>query len=251
VDTSLPPAPLADAFVNDKLSGPLTKPTMQYQQEDPDEEDGKPPRYYMTLSNTSSGPRFYPSPDLDPDDRDSPGENEFSRYSFYCYPSLNLTVQGTVVWVVPEGFCLRKTFTVKAHHDARTPPTLIIVAKANGRDPGRQNRGIWLQGALDLAHNDEGIYPRVYLVSQGDIGMTHDHSRTTSKEAETMSIVAGGSVELEGPVGDKRFRLGYDAVSMDALADQLLGMGALPPTVGGGATAFAAIRGHWRETTPR
>ena len=246
VDPSLPPVPLADAFVDEKLAGPLLAPTnVQY---DHDEED---PSYTMTFSNPSPTPGFFHSPDLDPDDNTSPNETLFPFYSFYCSPKITLTVRGTAVWVLPEGLCLKKTLTVKAHESAVTPPVLVIVSKANHRHPGYENRGIWLQGALDLTANDAGIAPRVYLVSQGDIGVTHDHSYKTPHEAETVSFVAGGSIELEGPIEDRVFQLGYGGSSMDALADELLGRGALPPVAGGGATAFAVIRGNWRETTPR
>ena len=72
-----------------------------------------------------------------------------------------------------------------------------------------------------------------------------------SHDAETVSIVSGSIIELEGPDKDARFRLSYGGASMDAWADQLLSLGALPPVAGGSATAFAAIRGQWRETTPR
>lgn len=244
VDPSVPPIPLADAFVDQKMAEGLSIRD-EYRYEEKDE------HYYVTFSNPFVQPRFFSSPELSPDDGLSPNRPEFPFYSFYCDPEITLKVLGPTVWVVPEGFCMRHTLTVKAHEDAKTPPVLVIVAKPNHRDPGRENRGIWLQGGLDYTANDKGIAPRVYLVSQGDISVTHDHNRKSDHAAETTSIVAGGSIELEGPEDDRRFKLAYSSPSMDDLADQLLGRGALPPVTGGGATAFAAIRGQWRETTPR
>ena len=249
VDPSVPPVPLADAFVDEKMSGTLWSPT-NVNYVDPDVQEPWRRRYSMTFSSPTGTVRFFRSPELDPDDHYSPNAPEFPSYAFYCEPAITLTIKGTVVWVVPDGLCLGHALTVKTHEDADTPPTLIIVAKANRRDPGRVNRGIWLQGGLDLTATD-GIAPRVYLVSQGDVAVTHDHSRTTDHDADAVSIVAGGSVELEGPLEEARFRLGYGGASMDALGDQLLGIGALPPVSGGGAAAFASIRGQWRETTPR
>lgn len=249
VDPSLPPVPLADEFIDGKLMGKIWDPEdVRYIPED----DPREARYTMTFANDSShSPRFFRSPVLSPDDGETPNRVEFPYYSFYSDPAITVTVRGTTVWVVPDGLCLRHTLTVKADKDATSPPVLVIVAKANRREPGRENRGIWLQGALDITANDEGIAPYVYLVSQGDIAVTHDHSRSTPHEAETVSIVAGGSVELEGPLEDRRFRLSYGGSAMDPMADQLLGTGALPPVAGGSATAFAVIRGTWRETTPR
>ena len=250
VDPSQPPIPLADAFVDEKMAGLLNEPSGSYSEAS--ESNEYRPSYSFQFLNSTSLPRFFTSPELSPDDVDTPQETEFQQYSFFCYPSVNLKVRGTVVWVVPQGICFRRIVTVRADDDTKTAPTLIIVAKANRRDPGYENRGIWFQGALRLVRNDEGVTPRVYLVSQGDIGVTHRHSASYDyvKEAEYVSIVSGGGVEIGGPRDEDVFRLEYDT-SMDPLADQLLGNGALPPAAGGSATAFRLNRGHWRETTPR
>jgi hypothetical protein len=250
VDPSLPPVPLADGFVDEKMSGPLFDPEVVGYDEGDDEKNTSD-RYVIKLANDSDVPRFFRSPELDPRDEKTPNATEFPFYSFYCQPAITLRVRGTAVWVVPEGICLGHTLTVKAEDNVDSPPTLIIVAKANHRDPGRGNRGIWLQGGLDLTPNSDDVAPRVYLVSQGDVAVTHDHSYQTDHDAETVSIVSGSIIELEGPEQDVRFRLGYGGAPMDAWADQLLGLGALPPVAGGSATAFAAVRGQWRETTPR
>ena len=65
---------------------------------------------------------------------------------------------------------------------------------------GYENRGIWFQGGLRI----EDSNACVYLVSQGDIGLTHGHDVTDGQEARSLSIVAGGDVEIGGPASPER-----------------------------------------------
>lgn len=247
VDPSPTPVPLADAFVDAALAGETRLPTDWSYPKTEDVEDGGD----ISFLNSVYTPRYYRSPPS-PTDVDTQNQPEYSAYTFYSYPTMRIRIRGKVVWVVPEGICFRRTVTVKCDDDVESGSdnALIIVAKANGRHRGHEGRAIWFEGSLDIRPNAHGIYPRVFLVSQSDIGVTHHHSISTSKEARWMSIVAGGNVEIGGPDSGVRFRFGYNT-AMDALADQLLAERALPPVVGGGATAFSAIRGQWAEMTPR
>jgi hypothetical protein len=242
VDPTLTPMPLADAFVDQRLAGTTSTPYF----------DPVPDAYEhvrMAFLNTEEEPWFFRSPPSD-DDARARAEPEFSAYTFYSFHSTDITVRGTAVWVVPAGVCFRRTVSIRGHDD-ESSNNLIIVARRNGRHPGYEDRGIWFQGGIDLTPNRDGRYPRVYLVSEGDIGLTHHHSVGTSKQARRVSIVAGGRVELGGPEGGEHYELGYNASIMDALADRLLAEGALPNYAGGSATAFGVLRGHWAETTPR
>jgi hypothetical protein len=124
--------------------------------------------------------------------------------------------------------------------------TLVIVAKPNGRDPRFPNRGIWFQGGLRVSDD-----VHVYLVSDGDISVVHLNDEDRNNAANRISIVAGGRIEIGGPESGSRLELGYDASSMDDLAETLLAMGALPQVVGGTGTNFAVKRQTWLETTPR
>ena len=248
VDPTPPPVPLADAFVDARLAGELSVPRlwMEEVESQPGNEHWK--MEFLSDPERRGEPAFFRSPP-------SPGgqsedQPEFAAYTFYTFLSTDITVRGTVVWVVPDGICFRRTVSVRGH-DLEDSNNLIIVAKRNGRHPGYEDRGIWFQGGIDLSPNSDGRYPRVYLVSEGDIGLTHHHSYQTSKQARRVSIVAGGRVELGGPEGGEHFELGYSASIMDALADRLLGEGALPNYAGGSATAFGVLRGQWAETTVR
>lgn len=227
--------PLADAFVDAHLPTASAPSKVEFVNVDD---------YQLEFLNYGTGPKFFMSP-LSPTDDDTMDDPEYDDYTFYTHHRLEITIRGTVVWVVPAGACFRHAVTVVTEGGA--PSTLVIVAKANGRDPGHENRGIWFQGGLQVTDSNA----RVYLVSQDDIGLTHGHDVTDGQEARSLSIVAGGDVEIGGPVSPQRDWLSYSSTTMDALADELLAQGALPRVAGGAGTTFALARKSWLETTPR
>jgi hypothetical protein len=142
--------------------------------------------------------------------------------------------------VVPQGICFKDQVSVSLESSG-TPGTLIIVAKASNDG----NRAIWFKGGLTMASGTS-----VYLVSQGDISLVHSNDNNNSNNAQAVSIVAGGRIEIGGPESGDVFRLGYDP-ALDALGDQLLSQGALPPVTGGSGASFVVVRPSWSETTPR
>ena len=242
VDPTPTPVPLADAFVDARLAGTTSVPEIV-------EDVGEFKHLQMRFLNSEEEPWFFRSPPS-PKNENSESQAEYGAYTFFSYYSTDITVGGTAVWVLPAGVCFQRTVAVKAA-DHSSSNNLVIVAKRNGRHTGYEDRAIWFQGGIDLTPNSDGRYPRVYLVSEGDIGLTHHHSYQTSKTARRVSIVAGGRVELGGPEGGEHYELGYSASIMDALADRLLAEGALPNYAGGSATAFGVLRGQWAETTLR
>ncbi len=229
------PTPLADAFVDAKLTGSLPQPSVEF-------DYGS--QYTMKFFNYGSAPKFFKSPPS-PTDEDTREEQEYEDFTFYSYPTMDIEVRGTVVWVVPEGVCFRHR--VEVLREGTDDATLIIVAKANGQNPGNENRAIWFQGGLKIVDSDT----RVYLVSQGDIAITYLHGSSYARDARGLSIVTEGNVELGGPDPDEDYQIWYLASSMDPLGIQLLSQGALPPVVGGSSASFIAARGYWLETTSR
>jgi len=225
-----PPLPRANAFVDSKLPS-ASAPSGWNDGSSTDR---------LTLT-ASGGVRFFRSP---PSPHHAHERSEFDQYTFYTDNDLRITVGGTAVWVVPQGACFRRDVTVVSNG---SPATLVIVAKPNQRDPGYENRGLWFQGGLTVTDNNM----RVYLVSEGDIALTHTHDSSTSQDVNALSIVAAGVVELGGPVSGYRFRLSYAPTAMDALADQLIAQGALPPLTAGIGTSYVVARSSWVETTPR
>jgi hypothetical protein len=200
--------------------------------------------YTMTF-NGSAGGRFFSSPSglNRPTAADEDKAPEFNAYTFYTGADLNITVGGVAVWLVPAGVCFKDQVIVKLL-SGNSSGTLVIVSEPSGRDADDPNRGITFKGGLQVESNVQ-----VFLVSNGDISLIH-HNDDTQHDARSISIVAGGRIELGGPSsGD--FKLTYDASSMDALADQLLAVNKLPRVLGGSSSTFVADRGSWLETTPR
>lgn len=225
LDPSSAPVPYGDAFVDSKLPGAS----------DPTSWDEN--RFDMTFRNSGSSPRFFKSPRSP---HSAEGRSEYDQYTFFSDGSTTINVRGTCIWVVPQGVCFRQRVFVQPDGPGGT---LVIVAKANGRDPGYENRGIWFQSGL-IVNNPSST--KVFLVSEGDIGITYLRNTTESRDVKALSMVAGGDIELMGPSNGYTFKLYHDS-SMDAVADDLIARGALPPTSGGSGTAFAYVGSSWKE----
>lgn len=225
LDASTAPEPQGNAFVDSKLPG-ASDPTSW-------DED----RFELAFRNSGSSPRYFKSPRSP---QSAEGRSEFDQYTFFSDGSTTINVRGTCVWVVPQGVCFRQRVFVQPDGPGGT---LVIVAKANGRDPGYENRGIWFQSGL-IVNNPSSM--KVFLVSEGDIGITYLRNSTESRDAQALSMVAGGDIELMGPSNGYTFKLYHDS-NMDALADDLVARGALPPTTGGSGTAFAYVGSSWKE----
>jgi hypothetical protein len=238
INRGAPPAPFADAFVDDHMPGQEAGSDLENRDD-----------YELTFKGTSTRATYFHSPPSPTDAGEDKDEDKvvFENYSFYAGADLTLKVQGVAVWVLPQCACFKKQVTVK-RKDGDVPSTLVIVAKANGGQPGLENRALWFRGGLDIDRD----YPvQVYLVSQGDISIVHDWEDEHDWKARRISIVAGGRIEIGGPESGHTFSLRYDADSMDALAEQLLALDALPQVVGGTGTNYALARQTWVETTPR
>jgi hypothetical protein len=232
IERGAPPAPLADVFVADMLPGAVR----------PDDDLDDHDNYRITFRGSESSPKFFRSP---PSPHHGEDDHEYDDYTFYVDADLDIHVKGVAVWVVPAGVCFRSEVTVDAVDDG-VPSTLVIVAEPNGRDPGNPDRGIWFKGGLEV--NDD---VKVYLVSSGDIEVVHYNDEDHNHDALTVSIVAGGRIRIGGADSSHSFDLGYDATSMDALAEELLALGALPQVAGGSGANFLIARNSWLETTPQ
>ena len=235
IERGKPPAPLVHDFVQQHW------PAAEDPNGDFDHDDNG---YNLQLSGVKDVPTFFRSP-TSPIKAGEGDDYQHTAYSFYVGDELDITVKGIAVWVIPKGACFKKRVTVDA--DA-SPSTLVIVAEPSMDDPADGNRGLWFDGGLRIK---DGV--SVYLVSQGDISVLHDDhdSQGRSNTASTISIVAGGRIEIGGPESSDAFTLGYDPSLMDLVSDQLLAQGALPPVIGGTGANFAVVRQTWLETTPR
>lgn len=231
IERGTPPMPLADAFVDGDTAlaaPPSSGLDLTY--------DYTYDNYQLTLLGSPSSAKIFRSPN-------SPTAS--STYSFYVNDDLDISVKDNAVWVIPQGAFFRHRVRVeRANRDV--PGTLVIVAKANQRDPGHENIGIWFRGGLDVA---DGL--QVYLVSQGDVVIQHHADEDKSNTAGALSIVAGGRITIGGPDSDHHFDLGYQASTMDVLSQRLLAWGALPQVTGGTGVNFVALRQSWAELTPR
>jgi len=238
VHTTAAATPLGNTFVGSKLFAAVQ----------PTNWSGNHAPYTLTLNNSGGGAKFFrgpPSPtDAQGDEDERP--TEYDQYSFYVDRDLKVKIRGTVVWLVPRGACFRRNVLVELL-DPDVPSTLVIVARPNERDPGYTNRGLWFQGGLTVTEDNACVY----LVSEGDIGLTRHQNKSESFDADQVSIVAGGIIELGGPRPGDSQHIEYEPFVMDALADKLISDGALPPLTAATTMSFVLARSTWAETTPR
>jgi hypothetical protein len=244
LDPSMPAMPTANAFVDEHMAE--AKANMPPQDEMNLTNEALP-TYFVTFEHAPATAPFYTLPD-----GSSPpsgeGDTEWNEhYQFYCDNPLEIRVDGTAIWLIDRGVCFGGKVTVVPDPDAPPPSpdnpyTLVIVAKPNpnGSDP---NRGIWFQGGLA----NDSTETRVFLVSDGDISLTQQHSSSSNLNARAVSIVAGGTVELMGPVSGTLTRVAH-AASMNAHADDMVASGLLPPPSGGSTSRFAVVPHSWLET---
>jgi hypothetical protein len=231
-----PPPPAADPFV-DAPPGPLVAPGSDYSNNN---------NYHLTFPLSPATPTYFSLPAEKPmKQRNEEDDPQFTRYSFYTGADVTLHVSGTAVWLIPQGVYFKDQVHVVASPPGVTS-TLVIVSKANGRDPADPNLGIRFGGGLDIPNGDV----RVFLVSQGNISVIHHTDKGETHDALSLSIVAGGRIEIGGPDNSNFFRLAHDP-AMDALADELLAEGALPPLFGATEARFVLAHNSWSEITPR
>lgn len=240
LDITMPPIPQADAFVTAKLPG-ATDLTGSVASNSSGGSGAT--SYSLTLRNLATSPRYYTlsTPQAVMDQSNDPERN---WYGCFFDQKLTLSVKGTCILVVPQGACFDHEVVIQPDGN-NSVGTLVIVAKANGRQTGYLNRGLWFEGGF--IHTDPNI--KLFLVSQGDISITHVHNSTSgSHESKALSVVCGGDLELMGPAPGLVFKLAYGGAGQDAVADDLLSRGALPPFTGGSGTSFAYARSTWLET---
>ena len=192
--------------------------------------------------------KFFRSPDTPTDANEDEDGDEYDWYSFCVNEKLTIKIRGTVVWLVPRGACFKDVVAVEPI-DENVPSTLIVVARANEQHELYENRGLWFHGGLNVTHD----HARVYLVSEGDIGFTHtgEDSKKQSMDADQVAIVAGGIIELGGPLPGYVQRVEYESFVMDELADELIALGALPPLTAATSVSYLLARSTWAEITPR
>jgi hypothetical protein len=240
IERGSPPPPLVQQFVDAHPVAGLSAPTDGTNLDEVGD-------YDLKFDTSASPTFFFKSPDQ-PTAAGETGDPYYQKYSLDVGDELNISVKGVAVWVIPGGACFKKQVNVKAMSSG-TPSALVIVATANGRSTGTENRGLWFQGGLDV-NTTNGNVP-IYLVSEGDISVVQLNDASLSPGSNALSIVAGGQVEIGGPDSGDQATFGYDASTMDALTDQLMAQGALPLITGGGGANFVAVKQTWLETTPR
>ena len=238
LDPTATPTPLGDTFVDAHLPAAYNlTPDVQLSS------SGGSSTYYLSrLSHTSASPRYF-TLSTPHEVSETSSDPELGWYSCYFDQRVTLSVKGDCVLVVPAGICFRREVTIVPDGTGATG-SLVIVAKSNGKDPGHENRGIWFEGGI--IHSSSAI--KLFLVSQGDISMTHYHNASNDHQSAALSMVCGGNLELMGPTSGASLRLTYPA-SMDAAADRLFSGGALPTFTGGSGATFTYARSSWLETS--
>ena len=238
--TSPAPVPEVGPFLAAHLNGGLPQVTYS-------DSAGPEQRLEMT-AGSDNGLAFFRSPPMTASAKGVSPEGQ--SYTFFTNASneMVIRVRGTCVWMLPAG--IRFNGRVKVEMAAGADPdgthNLVIVSAPNGRHlqfaQDYRDVGIWMFDGLDI---DSRV--RVFLVTDGTLRLEQYYALTTQSNARGLSIFADG-VFLMGPRAGSGVTLFMrHRISMDARADQLTSLDAVP-TWGGSATSrFALIPGSWRE----
>lgn len=242
LDVTATPVPLADDFVDAKLAGATDKTF------DVTHSNSGPGSYSLVI-NAAPGAILYYKLSTPQEVRDNSNDPELDWYGCYFDERFTFSVKGTCVLVVPDGACFQREVTIRADGNNSTG-TLVIVAKSNSSigqsaPGGMASRAISFQGGI--IHTDPNI--KVFLVSQNDVALTHDHNsnNVSNHESRALSVVCGG-FEVMGPDPGSVFKLAYGGSAQNSVADALLLQGALPAIVGGSGSSFAYAGASWKET---
>jgi hypothetical protein len=181
---------------------------------------------------------------------DAPGDYSYRNQG----GGLELDVQGTVVWELPQGFRSEQTVTVRRIGTA-TPTTLVIVASGNPSRGDASNNdpavGIWFFSGLNVL---DGV--NVVLVSDGQVNFERNYSTLLPYAAPRLSVFSN-RLYLMGPevqpIGIP-IPLIVDTYShptdMDAVIADLESASALPNALGGRPQGFSFVPGTWRDLSP-
>lgn len=225
------PTPLATEFINQNLPGATALP-------------GSPLSVSMSADPAQPFTCFVGPPTLSVDY----GTQYGPHFSLYVGPGTQVfaTVRGTCVWLFPYGV----RFDAQFHVSGTGPnPVLIIVAGPNGANPngglpGYADRGIWFFNGLDVGNNTT-----VYLVTDGVTDLEGLNGLDANSNMNNLSIFTHGlffAGPCAPPLGNKSWTMQY-APGMDALAQQLESLGALPASGGLPTSTFTLVPGSWRE----
>lgn len=237
IDPTTPPLPLADAFVDAKLAGAYDPGNLHLSS------SGGSTNYFPLSLNTAPGTVRFATLSTPDNVMQNSHDPERNWYGCFFDAPLTISVRGTWVLVLPDGACFENEVTIQPDGNGATG-TLVIVAKANGQDPGHESRGIWFQGGLIQSSSNI----KVFLVSQGDISITHDQDEHNDHVSRALSVVCGGDFDLMGPGSGSLFRMLYGGSTQDAIADELLTGGTLPPITGSSGSSFQYASASWKET---
>jgi hypothetical protein len=235
IDRSVPTTPAASAYVDAHLA--------QAKPPEPADINLVNATNFITFDDQPNFAPFYIFPSGSMPSSSDPESND---YEFYFSKPLEIRIHGTAVWLLNGGACFGNTVTVRPDPDEppdpNNPDVLVIVAKPNGNGP-HPNRGIWFEGGLV----NDSTATRVFLVSDGDISFNQAKHPTASYDAQAVSIVAGGSVEIMGPSSGAKSWVAH-AGSMNALANAMILRGTLPVPGAGSGIRFAVAQHSWLET---
>jgi hypothetical protein len=165
-----------------------------------------------------------------------------AAFPLYDIVQTTINVRGVCVWLFPKGVRFDLPVEVKA---GGPNAVLVIVAGANGRyfdqfGEDFRDRAIWYFGSVDMQPN-----VTVYLVTDAVTDIEDFSGLNPSCTMNNLGIFTHGLWFL-GPAPPRSWTMQYSS-GMDALAQQLESMGALPASGGLPNSAFTLVPGSWRE----
>lgn len=160
---------------------------------------------------------------------------------------VDVTVQGTVVWVLPRGVQFHQQVNIQ--RKLGPPAVLIIVAGPNGgvTDP---TGAIHFQGGVNVNGGND-VYVILATDSKAIIEFANENN-TYDCRLDRLSILCR-DLHLQGPrdgIPNRTLRLAHDP-AMDAIIQSLYADPSSPlPRPAGTANSLTFVPGSWRSATP-
>ena len=163
-------------------------------------------------------------------------------FSLFDQVTRTIQVSGTCVWLFPSG--VRFDLAVNVQKGPGPTGTLIVVGSPNNNFNllGQYgDRAIWFFLSLSMQPN-----VNVYLVSDGVTDIEDSGGQAGSCSMNQLCVFSNGLWFLGPAQGHGTWSMQY-ASGMDALAQQLESLGALPASGGLPTSTFTLVPGSWRE----
>ena len=184
----------------------------------------------------------------------SPPSEGPGPYTFEDIRSVDISVEGTVVWLIPAGVHFQQQVIISKSGKSTRPAVLVIVAGQSGSF----DAGINFEGGVSVGNASPGLGNQVNVILVTDARILIEfvnEPNTYDCRLNRLSLFCR-DLTLMGPQKGppnpgKVLQLSHDPTTMAGVIQSLYSDPSDPlPRPAGSASSLTLIRGSWRSATP-